>query len=107
MQPVKVKRGRTTIVPVSVGFDVSNDTITSQIRVDPSLSSELIATWVVSFETDGTDGEILLTLDDDVTADIVYSVGYMDLKRVSGSGALPIFNDPPVLEVLFLDSVTE
>lgn len=107
MQPIIIKRGRTNIVPVSIGFDVSGDTITSQIRVDESLSSTLIATWAVSFETDGTDGEILLTLDDDITTSIVQSVGYMDLKRVGGAGTLPIFNDPPVLQVVFVDSITE
>ncbi len=36
MQQVKVQRGKTVILPVSLGFDVSQDTITSEIRVNKS-----------------------------------------------------------------------
>lgn len=105
MQPVIVHRGRTVIVPVSLGFNVSQDTITSEIRVEPSSSSDLIATWDVSFATNGADGELILTLDDAITAEIEQSVGYMDLKRVAGGEPLPIFSAP--LEVSFVDVVTE
>ncbi len=104
MKQVVVQKGRTVILPVSLGFDVSQDTITSQIRIDKTQTSTLIATWAVSFETDGTDGELILTLDDSVTTAITTSVGYMDLKRVSGGQPLPILNEP--LEVIFNDSIT-
>lgn len=104
MQQVLVPRGRTVVVPVSLGFDVSQDTITSEIRVEKNPSSVLIAIWAVSFATDGTDGEILLTLDNDITSVITNSVGYMDLKRVAGGEPLSIFNEP--LEVLFVNTVT-
>ncbi len=104
MQPVIVQRGRTVVLPVSLGFDVSQDTITSEIRVDRTQVSELIATWAVSFETDGTDGELILTLDNSITALITRSVGYMDLKRVSGGEPLSIFNEP--LEVAFVNTIT-
>lgn len=105
MQPVVVQKGRTVVVPVSLGFNVSQDVITSEIRVAPSYESTLIATWEVTFETDGTDGEIVLTLDDAITTAITQSVGYMDLKRVAGGEPLPIFSAP--LEVSFIDAVTE
>lgn len=104
MQPVVVQKGRTVIVPVSLGFDVSQDVITSEIRISTNPTSLLIATWVVTFDTDGTDGELILTLDDSVTELIMQSVGYMDLKRVSGGEPLSIFNVP--LEVSFVNAVT-
>jgi hypothetical protein len=104
MQQVVVQKGRTVVIPVSLGFDVSQDIITSEIRVGKTSSSALIATWVVSFATDGTDGELILTLDDAVTTTITTSIGYMDLKRVTGGEPLPIFIEP--LEVVFSASVT-
>lgn len=99
-----VHKGRTNIVPVSLGMDVSGDTITSEIRAKPVATSELIASWTVSFETDGSDGEIILTLDDSDTVDITYSRGYMDLKRVTAGEPVPVFDKP--LHVEFKDVVT-
>lgn len=104
MKQIVVHKGRTNIVQVSLGFDVSQDIITSEIRVDKDQSSELIATWTVSFATDGIDGELLLTLDDSVTTIITKSVGFMDLKRVTGAEPVSVFDEP--LEVIFNDSVT-
>ncbi len=104
MKQVVVDKGRTVILPVSLGFDVSQDVFTSQIRVTKSSTSTLIATWVVTFATNGTDGELILTLDDSVTTSITQSIGYMDLKRVSGGEPLPVFNEP--LEVVFNNVVT-
>lgn len=104
MQQVIVHKGRTNVVQVSLGFDVSQDIFTSEIRVAKNSSSDLIAAWVVTFETDGRDGELILTLDDSVTTLITQSVGYMDLKRVSGGEPLPVFDEP--LEVLFTNVVT-
>lgn len=104
MQQIQVTKGRTKIIQVSVGFDVSQDTITSQIRTDKSHLSGLIADWQVSFATNGTDGELILTLDDSVTAAITRRVGYMDLKRVTGGEPVDVFDEP--LEVLFTESIT-
>ncbi len=104
MKQVSVHKGRTVILPVSVGFDVSQDTITSDIRVDKDSSSELIASWVVSFETDGVDGELILKLDNSATSLITKSIGYMDLKRITGGEPVPVFDEP--VEVLFKDSIT-
>ncbi len=36
MKQIVVNKGRTTVVTVSVGVDISQDTITSEIRVDKS-----------------------------------------------------------------------
>lgn len=104
MQPVRVHKGRTVVVPVSLGYDISDDIITSDIRVEKNLEAELIASWSVSFETDGTNGELILTLDDSVTSEIEQSVGYMDLKRMSGGQPLNVFDEP--LEVSFVNSIT-
>ncbi len=81
MKQIIVHKGRTVVVPVSLGFDVSQDIITSEIRVGKSQTSDLIATWDVSFVTDGTDGELVLTLDNSVTEVITQTTGYMDLKQ--------------------------
>lgn len=104
MKQVIVHKGRTVILPVSLGYDVSSDVITSEIRVDKDPESDLIATWTVTFAGDGTDGELILTLDDSITSEITKSTGYMDLKRVTGSEPINVFNEP--LEVLFKNVVT-
>lgn len=102
---VVVHKGRTNIIGCDMGMDVSGDLITSEIRTEPDVSSPLLATWTVSFATDGTDGELVLTLDSVVTAQIKANSGYMDIKRVSGGEPLPVFDKP--LEVTFRGSVTE
>lgn len=101
---VIVHKGRTNIVTVSLGIDVSADTITSEIRSEPNNIAPLLATWEVTFKTDGTDGELILTLSDTITAQIAASSGYMDIKRVTGSEAVPVFDEP--LEVSFRGTVT-
>ncbi len=52
MKQIVVNKGRTTVVTVSVGVDISQDTITSEIRVDKSRLSDLIVAWDVTFATD-------------------------------------------------------
>ncbi|MET0786840.1 MAG: hypothetical protein ABWY25_09055 [Paenisporosarcina sp.] len=102
---VIVHKGRTNTVTVSMGVNVSGDTITSEIRTEPNQESPLVATWVVTFATNGADGELILKLDDTVTAGIVVDTGYMDLKRVSNGEPIPVFDRP--LEVVFRGTVTE
>lgn len=104
MNDVVVFRSRTNIISVNLGMDVSNDTITSEIREGKDTESTLIAAWDVSFLTDGTDGKLLLTLDDSIAALITQKSGYMDLKRLSGGEPFPVFNDS--LRVVFKDVVT-
>jgi hypothetical protein len=98
-----VYRKRTMVVPLELGFDVSADTLTSEIREKASTSAPLIATWTVSFLTDGVDGKCLLTLDDSITSTITQKKGYMDVKRVTGGEPIPL-GDP--IEVEFRDVVT-
>jgi hypothetical protein len=102
--PIVVHLGRTTKVTVSLGFDVSADTLTSEIRENKSSSSTKLAEWDVSFLTDGTDGELVLTLDDSGLAAVDRMRGWMDIKRVSGGEPLPVFSEP--LPVVFRRTVT-
>lgn len=102
---VIVHKGRTNTLIVNLGQDVSADTFTSEIRSEPTVESPLIATWQVSFVTDGVDGELKLVLDDAATTGIKPNSGYMDLKRISGSEPVPVFDRP--LEVVFRGTVTE
>lgn len=102
---VVVHKGRTNTLTVDLGIDVSLDTITSEIRSEPSVDSPLIATWVVTFATDGTDGELIFTLDDTFTSQITAASGYMDIKRVTSGEPVPVFDRP--LEVIFRGTVTE
>lgn len=101
---VVVFKGRDNELVVKLGIDVSGDTFASEIRSQPELDSPLIATWDVSFVTDGTDGELLLELDGLAASQITAKIGYMDLKRISGVKVLPVFDRP--LEVSFRDTVT-
>jgi len=98
---VIVYKDRTNIVTLSMGIDVSGDVVTSEIRDSAGV---LIATWGVAFDNDGTDGELILTLDNAVTSTITATNGVMDVKRVSAGEPLPVFDMP--LEVEFRESVT-
>lgn len=102
---VTVHRGRTVRLPVSLGYDVSDCAITSQIRKTASRESDLIVEWDVFYETDGKDGKVVLFLDHVTTGSIVERNGFMDLKRVSGGEVYPVFED--ALEVIFKNVVTE
>lgn len=96
-----VYKDRTNIITASLGINVSGDTITSQIRTE---SGVLIATWTVAFDSDGTDGELVLTLDNSATGAIAYPSGLMDMKRVTSGEPLAVFDKP--IEVEFRETVT-
>jgi hypothetical protein len=104
MNEVIVHKARTNSIVVNLGEDVSGDTFTSQIRSQPEHDSTLLMTWTVSFVTDGTDGKLLLTVDDLITEQIEVESGYMDLRRVTGGQPVPVFDRP--LEVEFRGVVT-
>ena len=101
---VIVHKGRTNTLYVNLGVDVSADEITSEIRSQPDVDSPLIATWTVGFVNDGTDGQLVLTLDDLITSQITANGGYMDLKRIVGTEPVPVFDRP--IEVTFRGTVT-
>lgn len=99
-----IQKNRTNVVTVSLGIDVSDDTITSEIRTHENSTSDLIATWQVAFLTDGTDGELVLTLDNSIVDDIPYKSGYMDIKRVTNGEPVSVFDNP--LLVIFRETIT-
>lgn len=103
MPELRVYKNRTNVIQVDLGMDVSGDTITSEIRAEKSFESELLATWTVDFLTDGTDGVLVLTLDDSDLDSIVGNKGWMDMKRTSGGEPLPVFSNP--LRVRFVEAV--
>lgn len=98
-------KDRTNKVLMNLGFDVSGDTFTSEIRKDRDKASDLLATWDVSFVTDGVDGKLELVLPQSQIDPVSVKYGYMDVKRTSGSEDLPVFTEP--LKVKFQGVVTE
>ncbi len=101
---VIVHKGRTNIITVDLGFNISGDTFTSEIRTEPTVASPLICSWTVTFLTDGSDGKLKLVLDDIVTGGVTVNSGYMDVKRMSGGEPLTVFDEP--VEVAFRGVVT-
>jgi hypothetical protein len=101
MSKIIVHKNRVNIITVSLGIDVSTDIITSEIRSEPDSASPLIAAWTVEFETDGTDGELVLTMS---PIEITANSGYMDMKRMTGGNPVQVFDRP--LEVDFRGTVT-
>ena len=97
--------GRTNLLTVRYGFDISNDTFTSQIRKGPSRSSDLLATWSIDFVTDGVDGDLIFTLPPSETQTISDLVGWMDVKRLVNGNAVSGFDGR--IKILFEDTVTE
>ena len=105
MEQLVVDRNRTNVVVVDLNEDVSADTFTSEIRKEQDWNSTLLATWTVTFVTDGTDGELLLTLDKATTSAITLSTAYMDIKRVNGSEETSVLAEP--IQVVFQGTVTQ
>lgn len=100
---VIVHKGRTNSISVNLGIDITGETITSEVRSEARVDSPLIMTWAVSV-VDAATGELLLTVDNTITEQIKENSGFMDLKRVSGTEPLPVFDRP--LEVEFRGTVT-
>lgn len=103
--PIVVHKGRTTTIRVRLGYDVSTDTLTSEIRTELDPASDLIATWAVSFQTTGVDGVLVLTLDNLQTEGIPNTNGYMDIKRVVNGEPLSVFYEP--VPVAFRETITQ
>lgn len=104
MSDVIVYKNRTNVVQVDLGSDISADDFTSEIRQKALVGSPLVATWVVAFLTDGTDGKLVLTLDNSELQDVGVKVGYMDIKRTSGGEPYQVFSP---IKVVFQETVTE
>ena len=102
--PVVVHKGRTNIITVNLGIDVTGDTFESEIRTEPEVTSTLIAPWVVTV-VDAAEGILQLEMDDLVSGQVTVSSGYMDIKRVTGGEPVPVFDE--VLDVSFRGVTTE
>jgi hypothetical protein len=111
MNEVKIYRRMVNVVLLSFGYDLSGDIITSQIRRGRHVLTDLVSEFEVEFVTDGTDGDVRLTLDDsgptsDIPGDLEFA--YMDAKRLMGGlggDPVPMFAGP--LVVRFVDVLTE
>ena len=103
---ITIHKGRTNQVLVSLGYDVSGDTLTSEIRTEQDQESALLATFTVGFVTTGVDGELVLTLDNSAfTPEVLTrSYGFMDIKRVKNGEPYSVFAEP--VEVVFQGTVT-
>lgn len=100
---IKVDKNRTNKLSIDLGFDITGDTITSEIRAEQDPESLLLGTWTVAV-IDAATGQLELTMDNTVTADIAVDSGWMDIKRLSGGEPLSVFDRP--LEVAFQGTVT-
>lgn len=105
MNEINVYKNRTNIVQVSLGYDVSQDTLTSEIRAGKDVTSDLIVAWDISFDTDGTDGELIFTIDDSASSQISANDGFMDIKRVTGGEPVVVFDG--LITVRFKSPVTQ
>ncbi len=106
---LRVNKNRYNTIQVHLGYDISSydiEDIKSEIRSEPSVESTLIATWDVSFLTDGVDGKLVLVINTEVASQITANSGYMDvLLRTDDNEDIPAFDEP--LEVVFQGVVTE
>jgi len=98
-----VYKGRTNVVEVDIGSDITTNVITSQIRAQPRRDSELIVTWTVVV-LNAKLGLLSFTIDDVISGAITADSGYMDIKSVVGGEPYPVFDRP--IEVEFRETVT-
>lgn len=105
MDAIVIHKGRDVILPVSFPYDVSTDTFRSQIRAGTNKNTYLIAEWSIAKVNDGSDGLLYFTLDSSVTATIVETFGYMDIKRINNGEQYNATNVP--IPVSFVGVVTE
>ena len=84
-------KGRYNSYRVNFGFDVSGDTISSQVREQADHTSPLIFEWQVD-DTDAASGYVTLFYNDTARANdqiVANNKGIMDIRRFSGSFAYP------------------
>lgn len=102
-EAVIVHKHRVNELTINLGFNITGDTITSEIRSQPSQDGPLVATWTVTI-INATTGEIKLAMNAAVSGGINVETGWMDLKWVHSGSAKAIFESP--LEVSIRDTVT-
>lgn len=98
-----VHKNRTNTLKVNLGFSVAGESFKSEIRTQPDQTSPLIVTWAIVVNNSNT-GDMTLTLKSTQLANIPHKIGYMDIKRTSGTEPLSVFDEP--LEVEFRGTVT-
>lgn len=101
---ITVVKNRSITFEFTLGHQIGTDVYTSEIRVGQSVNTPLIATWNVSVKPGGLNRTLIFSMDNSVTAPIVQSHGWMDLKRVSGGEPLPVLDY--AIPVLFKDAIT-
>ena len=94
-----IHKGRTNTFDVEFGEDISGRTYTAEVRQGPDQESPLIMSFTTSFDTDGTDGILVLSVDDAVTGTIAETSGYMDIKEVVGGEPLSVSDRPLRVEL--------
>ena len=103
MKQTVIHRGRYNIKLVNLNRDISALTpgtdFLAQIRATPDHTSELIAQFTITFEDDGTDGVLRLTLDDSVTDTITHDRGFFDLVRMEGGQPISEFDEALPIEI--------
>lgn len=104
MTALNIYKDRTNTYPLSLGINVSDDTLTCEIREGKTSDTTLIATGSITFLTDGEDGECVLTIDDSELDEVTQTKGYLDVKRVTGGEPVPVFATP--IRVRFHGNVT-
>lgn len=85
MDAIRVYTNVDNTLRVRLGYDASGSTFKSQVRTGKDVSTELLFAWTCTFETDGTDGVLLLTATKADLANLDKGKGWMDIVRVDGS----------------------
>ena len=93
------KKSRYNAVSVNAEMDLTGETITSQIRKGPEETSDLILAWTVT-PVDLSLGTFELSYNDSTPDEIIAGVdrGFMDIKRLTGSGDISLHDDLLVVE---------
>lgn len=102
MKQSVIHRGRYNIKLVNLNRDISTMTpgtdFKAQIRATENHTSELIAEFTITFEDDGSDGVLRLTLDDSITSLITHDRGFFDLMRIEGGQPISEFDEALPIE---------
>lgn len=97
-----LEKGRSNVIPVSLGQAIPDDpaALRAQVRERPSETAPLVATWSIAI-TDAAAGDIVLTLAPDWATNSEDTMVYTDVILVSTDATLM-----PVLECSVVEGVT-
>jgi len=99
MATLVFKKGRYNAVSVNAEMDLDGETITSHIRTGPEETSDLILAWTVT-EVDFSVGTFTLSFNDSTPDEDIAAAsrGFMDIKRLTGSGDISLHDDLIIVE---------